>query len=90
MRAPLVAFSLPWQLPAPRGCRAQGLSCLSTWQWCQEVVVAVFLATLTLLPRKIHSAAFPRWTRAHELLSQQKIQQGDIAQIVRESGVMLR
>ncbi|NXX43530.1 5NT3B nucleotidase, partial [Tricholaema leucomelas] len=30
------------------------------------------------------------WTRAHELLSQQKIQQGDIAQIVRESGVMLR
>ncbi|NXI48166.1 5NT3B nucleotidase, partial [Galbula dea] len=30
------------------------------------------------------------WTRAHELLSQQKIQRGDIAQIVRESDVMLR
>lgn len=30
------------------------------------------------------------WTRAHELLSQQKIQKGDIAQIVRESDVMLR
>ncbi|KFQ31095.1 7-methylguanosine phosphate-specific 5'-nucleotidase, partial [Mesitornis unicolor] len=30
------------------------------------------------------------WTRAHELLVQQKIQQGDIAQIVRESDVMLR
>ncbi|XP_054252829.1 kelch-like protein 11 isoform X2 [Indicator indicator] len=30
------------------------------------------------------------WTRAHELLSQQKIQRDDIAQIVRESGVMLR
>ncbi|NXK44381.1 5NT3B nucleotidase, partial [Chauna torquata] len=30
------------------------------------------------------------WTRAHDLLSQQKIQKGDIAQIVRESDVMLR
>ncbi|KAM9368864.1 7-methylguanosine phosphate-specific 5'-nucleotidase [Phaethornis superciliosus] len=30
------------------------------------------------------------WTRAHELLCQQKIQKGDIAQIVRESDVMLR
>ncbi|NXN43117.1 5NT3B nucleotidase, partial [Rhinoptilus africanus] len=30
------------------------------------------------------------WTRAHELLSQQKIQRDDIAQIVRESDVMLR
>ncbi|NXD85212.1 5NT3B nucleotidase, partial [Halcyon senegalensis] len=30
------------------------------------------------------------WTRAHELLSQQKIQKSDIAQIVRESDVMLR
>ncbi|KAM6042611.1 7-methylguanosine phosphate-specific 5'-nucleotidase isoform 1-T1 [Theristicus caerulescens] len=30
------------------------------------------------------------WTRAHELLLQEKIQKGDIAQIVRESDVMLR
>ncbi|NXM79279.1 5NT3B nucleotidase, partial [Serilophus lunatus] len=30
------------------------------------------------------------WTRAHELLAQQKIHKGDIAQVVRESGVMLR
>ncbi|NWR81260.1 5NT3B nucleotidase, partial [Centropus unirufus] len=30
------------------------------------------------------------WTKAHELLLQQKIQKGDIAQTVRESGVMLR
>ncbi|XP_075027756.1 7-methylguanosine phosphate-specific 5'-nucleotidase isoform X2 [Calonectris borealis] len=30
------------------------------------------------------------WSRAHELLSQQQIQKGDIAQIVRESDVMLR
>ncbi|KAM6107915.1 7-methylguanosine phosphate-specific 5'-nucleotidase [Pterocles gutturalis] len=30
------------------------------------------------------------WTRAHELLSQQKIHKGDIAEIVRESDVMLR
>uniref|UniRef100_A0A8C3L8S0 5'-nucleotidase n=1 Tax=Chrysolophus pictus TaxID=9089 RepID=A0A8C3L8S0_CHRPC len=30
------------------------------------------------------------WTQAHDLLSQQKIQKGDIAQIVRESDVMLR
>ncbi|NXH12580.1 5NT3B nucleotidase, partial [Bucco capensis] len=30
------------------------------------------------------------WSRAHELLSQQRIQKGDIAQIVRESNVMLR
>lgn len=36
------------------------------------------------------SLPFSRWTRAHELLSQQKIQKGDIAQIVRESDVMLR
>lgn len=43
----------------------------------------MLLRKLTLLP-------FPRWTRAHELLSQQKIQKGDIAQIVRESDVMLR
>ncbi|XP_006032832.1 7-methylguanosine phosphate-specific 5'-nucleotidase isoform X3 [Alligator sinensis] len=30
------------------------------------------------------------WTRAHDLLSQQKILKGDIAQIVKESEVMLR
>ncbi|NXE55960.1 5NT3B nucleotidase, partial [Casuarius casuarius] len=30
------------------------------------------------------------WSRAHDLLSQQKILKGDIAQIVRESDVMLR
>lgn len=38
----------------------------------------------------VNPLPFPRWTRAHELLSQQKIQKGDIAQIVRESDVMLR
>ncbi|XP_061199202.1 7-methylguanosine phosphate-specific 5'-nucleotidase [Neopsephotus bourkii] len=30
------------------------------------------------------------WSRVHELLTQQNIRKGDIAQIVRESGVMLR
>ncbi|XP_010022807.1 PREDICTED: 7-methylguanosine phosphate-specific 5'-nucleotidase-like, partial [Nestor notabilis] len=30
------------------------------------------------------------WSKVHELLSQQSIRKGDIAQIVRESGVMLR
>ncbi|NXK83860.1 5NT3B nucleotidase, partial [Amazona guildingii] len=30
------------------------------------------------------------WSRVHELLAQQNIRKGDIAQIVRESGVMLR
>ncbi|NWV00273.1 5NT3B nucleotidase, partial [Upupa epops] len=35
-------------------------------------------------------SASPRWSRAHELLSQQQIRKGDIAQIVRESDVMLR
>jgi len=43
-----------------------------------------------LLPGKLTLLPLPRWTRAHELLSQQKIQKGDIAQIVRESDVMLR
>lgn len=45
---------------------------------------------LRSLPRKLTLLPLPRWTRAHELLSQQKIQKGDIAQIVRESDVMLR
>lgn len=31
-----------------------------------------------------------RWTKAHELLVQQKIHKSDIAQIVRESEAMLR
>lgn len=41
------------------------------------------LGALSLLP-------FPRWTKAHELLVQQKIHKSDIAQIVRESEAMLR
>ena len=31
-----------------------------------------------------------RWTKAHELLCQQKIQKFQIAQVVRESNAMLR
>lgn len=34
--------------------------------------------------------SFSRWTKAHDLLCQQKIQKFQIAQVVRESNAMLR
>ena len=85
-----MSLTLSWQLLAPEDYETQGLNCLQAWRQYWEVLVVIFLTALRLLPGKLTLLPFPRWTRAHELLSQQKIQKGDLAQIVRESDVMLR
>ncbi|NXX98371.1 5NT3B nucleotidase, partial [Centropus bengalensis] len=63
------------------GCN--GRRCPTSHSELKPLLIPFDALKLTLL-------LFPRWTKAHELLLQQKIQKGDIAQTVRESGVMLR